>query len=602
MIAAPNRSVAGIAQRVRRRGWREFAVSRGDLADRSWLRALLADAGLSVVVAADLSVERALRAAGEAAAALLVVEAGSRAGVELEDLVRDQVAWVRALSPHVGVAVVTDAAFDPRLLPPRTWLLTPRHRPADVAAMVAAVAEHRADHHLALRPWPDAGAPAPAARRPAGTGPWPGAIPNFNIRHPGMLVSIARVAVSLDTPVVGEISPQEALLYYRSGAPAGDHRAHVREVLTRLRSDVDFVREATGADVRLHLDHCDDPDLIVHALRSGFDSIMADGSGHPLGTNIRFVQRAVAHASEFGVPVEGEVGSIDPHGRRDTSKTEPADARTFVERTGVHHLGINIGQVHGSDYDYARSRRALRDIAELDRTHGREDVPSLYRACAELDETLALEGVRAAHPDRRCLHATRDRLISRDYGSLDELLAGAYSLVPAASGTLVAELERRWNRRRLAVATRRARLYAALAPGEVGIGRDRERLRFVDLDLLREVGAAIAGTGARLVLHGGSSIPHGDLRLLGRCGVARVNFGSRPFAGFVHALAARRRGGAAGSRPATLRSVVRFLDEHGSDWRDWTRTSERFLDAYDEELRRTYFTALTEREDAEEGE
>jgi fructose/tagatose bisphosphate aldolase len=592
-------SLAGLVQHSPRRARRDFAISLGDLADRPWLLRLLADAGLSVVVAVELSLAAALESVGEASAVLVVADAGARSGPKLKDFVDATVRRVRSLSAHVGVGVVAGAPFNADLLPARTWLLGATTRPADVLAMAEAVGDHRGDHVEALRRWPRPAAAGPRSRRRPAAAAWRGAIPNFNVRHPGMLVSICRVAASAGTPVACEISPQEALAYFQNENGRRDHASRVRDVLGQLRDDVDFVRAALGCDVRLHLDHCDDPDLIVHALDAGFDSIMADGSGQSLSANVRFTRRAAALAGALGVAVEGEVGSLDPDGRRKTSKTLLADVRTFVEETGVDYLGVNVGQVHGSDYAYNRSRRALREIAELELTHGRHDVASLYRACCELDRTLAARGLRPQHGDRRCVQMVRSRLIDQQGSSIDAVLHDAYGMVASSSWPLVARLEHLWNEHRTALSARKARLYRDVAPAEVGLGGERGRFRYLDLDLLREVHAAVAGTRTRVVLHGGSSIPLDDLRLVGSCGVARVNFGSRPFAAFVEALSARCPTGAPAPGQAQLADVVRFLGEHGSDWRDWCRTPPGFLEPYQEELRRTYFAPLAERSTGE---
>ncbi len=552
------------------------------------------------MIAGALPVRAALRSAGEAGAVLVVADAGPRSGTALKEFIDETVSELRSLSPHAGIGVVADAPFNADLLPARTWMLGPARRPADVRAMVEAVGDHREDHVEVLRRWPRPAPAGPRSRRRPAAGDWPGAIPNFNVRHPGMLVSIGRVAASLGTPVACEISPQEALAYYQNEDGRRDHASRVRAVLARLREDVDFVTAALGCDVRLHLDHCDDPDLIVHALDVGFDSIMADGSGQSLDANIRFTRRAAAVASEFGAAIEGEVGSIDPDGRRRTSKTLLADVRTFVEETGVHHLGVNVGQVHGSDYGYNRSRRALREIAELELAHGRHDVSSLYRACCEVDRTLAAAGLRPGHGDRRCVQVVRDRLVRQQGSSADEVLRDAYGMVASSSWHLVARLEQLWNEHRAALSARKAALYRDVAPAEISLGGGRERSRYLDLDLLEELRAAIAGTRTRVVLHGGSSIPFDDLRLVGRRGVARVNFGSRPFAAFLEALSARCPATALASGPARLPDVVRFLGEHGSCRRDWCRTSEEFLDSYEEDLRRTYFAPLAGWTDGEE--
>jgi fructose/tagatose bisphosphate aldolase len=304
--------------------------------------------------------------------------------------------------------------------------------------------------------------------------------------------------------------------------------------------------------------------------------------------NVRFTRRAVEVASTFGVPVEGEVGSMDPHARRRTSRTLIGDLREFVERTEVAYVGLNAGQVHGSDYDYRRSRRAMRDIEDLDRVHGADDPRSLSQACVELDAGLAAAGVDARQPDRRCLLRIRERLIVEPRTAAEAVLAEAYASVPTACWRLLGQLEQAWQQRRLAVATRRSALYRLVASGG-GLEPGRGQQRFLDLDLLRQANAAVAGTGTRLVLHGGSSVAYEELPMLRTLGVARLNVGSRPFQAFLRALES--------SCPTPVRlddtwDVVRFLAEYAADWRRWLAEPPSFLTAYQDELRRRYFIPL----------
>lgn len=542
------------------------------------------------MVARELPVERALRSLG-GSAVLVLLDAGTRSGIQLYEFVDARVREVRVRAPYAGVVVIAAGEINARLLPPRTWLIAGEQGPIDVASMVWTVTEHRLAHEDVYRTWPLATPNPRGSRRKRPRARISHAVPNFNVRHPGMLVPIARTASALGAPAVCEISPQEALTYYDEAGGSRDHRLRVRAVLSRLREDVDLVAETTGCDLRLHLDHCDDAELIVFALGVGFDSIMADGSACSLAMNVRFTRRAVELAAAYGVPIEGEVGSMDPHGRRKTSRTTLEDLRAFVEQTRVQYVGVNVGQVHGSDYGYRRSCRAISDLDDLERMHGGDDPLSLFRACAELDAALARRSVSPHNPDRRCLRRIRERLVEEPCTPAEDVLGDAYASVAVACWSLLGRLERQWQLHRLAVARRKATLHRSVVRGGAPLEAAGERPRFVDLELLRQASAALADTGARLVLHGGSSIPFDDLRLLVPTGVARVNVGSRPFGAFVRALAARC------PDPAALRlteawDVVRFLGEYAADWREWLATPPPFLCAYEDELRRRYFMPL----------
>jgi fructose/tagatose bisphosphate aldolase len=583
---------------LERSAGRHLALSASDLAERPWVRAALARGGLGLVVARDQSLQRALRSLG-GGVLLVLLDAGTRSGIRLVDFVREAVRAVRAQSEYPGVVVLAGSHVNPRLLPPRTWLVRDADflaPPAgccavDLAPVVQAVLDDRETRESAYAAWPQAAPQRPPAHAARRRDRIPCTVPNFNVRHPAMLVPVARVARSLGMPAVCEISPQEALVYYEAEGGTIDHGRRVRAALSQLRADVDLVAEATGCDLRLHLDHCDDAELIVFALGVGFDSIMADGSDRSLAMNVRFTRRAVEHAAPYGVPVEGEVGSMDPEGRRKTSRTLLDDMRTFVDETGVNYVGLNVGQVHGSDYGYRRARRAIHDIDDLEHARGGDDALGLYDACADLDAELAARRVATQRPDRRCLLCIRERLVEEPGTPAATVMREAYTSVGAACWPVLAQLERTWQERRLAVARTKVALYQRVTPGGVSLDTDDPAPRYLDLDLLRQATAAVAATGARIVLHGGSSIVYDDLRLLAGAGVARVNVGSGPFAAFVRALTRRCPDIRAGGR-MDVWEVVRFLGEHAADWRNWLDDPPPFLSAFEEEVRRRYFAPL----------
>jgi len=105
--------------------------------------------------------------------------------------------------------------------------------------------------------------------------------------------------------------------------------------------------------VALHLDHGTDFDQVVKCIRSGFTSVMYDGSKLPLEENIATTKKILEIANPIGVSVEAELGKIggtedDIHVKmREAAFTDPEEARYFVEQTGVRSLAIAIGTAHG---------------------------------------------------------------------------------------------------------------------------------------------------------------------------------------------------------------------------------------------------------------
>ncbi|RJX41294.1 class II fructose-bisphosphate aldolase [Paenibacillus pinisoli] len=104
--------------------------------------------------------------------------------------------------------------------------------------------------------------------------------------------------------------------------------------------------------VALHLDHAYEKESIVRAIRCGFTSVMYDGSKYELGENIARTKDIADLAHMAGVSVEAEIGSVSRGAFSDEEEgdgrlTDPADAKRFVEETGVDFLAAAIGTVHG---------------------------------------------------------------------------------------------------------------------------------------------------------------------------------------------------------------------------------------------------------------
>ncbi len=99
----------------------------------------------------------------------------------------------------------------------------------------------------------------------------------------------------------------------------------------------------------LHLDHSDSYELIQRCLDAGFDSVMIDASEKPLAENIQLTKKVVQLAARYNAHVEAELGYVAKLGQSKdkTGFTEPAEAKFFVEETGVHALAIAIGTAHG---------------------------------------------------------------------------------------------------------------------------------------------------------------------------------------------------------------------------------------------------------------
>jgi fructose-bisphosphate aldolase, class II len=139
--------------------------------------------------------------------------------------------------------------------------------------------------------------------------------------------------------------------------------------------------------VVLHQDHGASPAVCQQSIRSGFTSVMMDGSlmedaktPASYDYNLEVTRRVCEMAHAIGVSVEGELGclgsletgeageedGVGAEGKltHDMMLTDPAQARDFVARTGVDALAIAIGTSHGA---YKFTRKPTGDILAMDR-------------------------------------------------------------------------------------------------------------------------------------------------------------------------------------------------------------------------------------------
>ena len=100
----------------------------------------------------------------------------------------------------------------------------------------------------------------------------------------------------------------------------------------------------------LHLDHATKLVSVKEALDAGFNSVMFDGSFYNYESNLNVVRHVVSLCAPYGAAVEAEVGHVggqDIVGEIPSSKTDPEQARRFVEESGIDSLAVSIGNVHG---------------------------------------------------------------------------------------------------------------------------------------------------------------------------------------------------------------------------------------------------------------
>lgn len=125
-------------------------------------------------------------------------------------------------------------------------------------------------------------------------------------------------------------------------------------------------RRAT-VPIAIQLDHGGSLESAVRAINLGCNGVMVDASGQSLPDNIRTTREVVEMAHRCGVSVFGELGyvaGIEGEGAMihpgEPTYTTVAEAKGYVERTGVDCLAVSIGTVQG----HAKGRPKL-DIRRL---------------------------------------------------------------------------------------------------------------------------------------------------------------------------------------------------------------------------------------------
>lgn len=163
------------------------------------------------------------------------------------------------------------------------------------------------------------------------------AIGAFNCNNMEIVQAIVAAAEAEKSPVIIQAS-QGAIKY------AG------LEYIVNL---VETAASTVSIPVALHLDHGTSFEQVVRCIRSGFSSVMIDGSQLPLEENIALTKRVLEIANIVGVSVEAELGKIGGTEddivveERDATFTNPEEAVSFVEETGIKSLAIAIGTAHG---------------------------------------------------------------------------------------------------------------------------------------------------------------------------------------------------------------------------------------------------------------
>ena len=121
-----------------------------------------------------------------------------------------------------------------------------------------------------------------------------------------------------------------------------------------LMPSVEAAARRSQVPVALHFDHGTSLASAIKGINRGCNGVLVDVSHEDFIKNTRITKEVVTTAHACGVSVEGELGyvpGVEGEGAEDypgePDYTSLAEAKAYVERTGVDFLAISIGTVHG---------------------------------------------------------------------------------------------------------------------------------------------------------------------------------------------------------------------------------------------------------------
>lgn len=215
------------------------------------------------------------------------------------------------------------------------------------------------------------------------------AVGAFNVENLEFVMAVLAAAEETKSPVIMQTTPgtiKTAGLDYFYGMVAA----------AAARTDV---------PVALHLDHGDGYDRCMQAFRTGYTSVMIDGSHESFEDNIALTASVARAGAAMGVPVEAELGKVGgkeddgPAVEGENPYTDPEEAREFVERTGCTSLAIGVGTAHG---------------VYTETPHIEQEVVKAIRAA--VDVPLVLHGTSGV-PDEQVAEAVKNGICKVNYAT-----------------------------------------------------------------------------------------------------------------------------------------------------------------------------------------
>ena len=200
--------------------------------------------------------------------------------------------------------------------------------------------------------------------------------------------------------------------------------------------------------VVIHFDHGLTKDACLKALDLGFSSIMYDCSTDSYDENVEKVREMADIAHSYGATIEGELGHVgDNEGSHEGSShmedpskfyTDPAQAKDFVDKTGVDALAIAVGTAHGAyklppKLDFERIKTIANTI----------DVPLVLHGGSGLKDEDFKKAINCGISKVNIFTDINIAAVEAEFRAFEYMEKGIIDLVPAAVQAVKMEVRKK---------------------------------------------------------------------------------------------------------------------------------------------------------------
>lgn len=167
-------------------------------------------------------------------------------------------------------------------------------------------------------------------------------------KHNYAVMAVNSVNMEMARAVITAAEEEHSPIIINIGVGQMAKLAHPTEMVPMIKAMAD----RANVPVALNLDHGQNFQDEVDAIKRGFSSVMIDASSYPYEENVKRTATIVGLAHPKGICVEGELGHVGQAMDGDNAQvdlyTNVEQAKQYVEETGIDALAVAIGTAHGN--------------------------------------------------------------------------------------------------------------------------------------------------------------------------------------------------------------------------------------------------------------